>query len=371
MSNTLSLFTGLFKVFLLGTSLIAVQFGIIGLRSAYSEMGQKNNLSFKSSSYFHGLSQALEFAASEWLLMFLLFIDACFTYLIAKVASYFQLQGPCLLCSRYDHVLVKDKKGIYWNSICTHHKSEISSVVCCHVHDKLVDARGICENCLLSSATKNKFSDEAYRLLVGKVKSNPLLEDINRDSSGSRICFCCNEEYISRDYAKNLLFTSSIRYDASETLLMNGEHIKNEKNIFVDESLESFRSSHTGNIQIARSSEFEYHKVDVDSDYESELPVSDGSARALVPEVYLKSGSQFEITDLHNGPATVKKCDVEELKWQDDVNKEDMSQITEVISFDEVPSSNNAATPADPLLETSKFHLLFKECLDVLLKLII
>ncbi|KAJ0837414.1 putative myosin-binding protein [Helianthus annuus] len=52
--------------------------------------------------------------------MFLLFINACFTYLIAKFASYCQHQGPCVLCSRYDHVLAKDKTGIYWDSFFNH-----------------------------------------------------------------------------------------------------------------------------------------------------------------------------------------------------------------------------------------------------------
>lgn len=279
-------------------------------------MSTKNNSSFQSPNYINKLSKALEFAVSEWLLMFLLFIDACFTYLIAKFASYCQLQGPCLLCSRYDHVLVKDKKGIYRDSICNHHKSEISSVVRCHVH-------GICDNCLLSFSTKNKFNDETVRLLVGKLKSNPLLEDKNRDPSSSRICFCCNEQYVS------------------ESLFVNGEYAKNEKNIFVDKSLESLRPSHVGNNnQIASSSKFEYQKVDVNSDNES--------ARVLVPEVHLNSDSQVEVPVLHDELETVATRDTQEVRRQDDdANKEDVSQITEV------PSSNNAETPADVFLETT------------------
>ncbi|XP_071686473.1 uncharacterized protein [Rutidosis leptorrhynchoides] len=237
------------------------------------------------------------------------------------------------------------KKGIYWNSICHHHKLEISSVVRCHAHDKLVDVHRICESCLLSSdtKTKNKFSDETFRLLAGKTKFNPLVEDENRDSSGSRICFCCNEQYVSRDYVKHFLSTSSVHNDA-----------KNEKNIFVDKSLDSLRTSQNGTTQVARSPEFEYHKVDVDSDNESEHLFSvNGGIRAFDLEVHLKPGSQFEVHDLHNGPAIIERRDFEEPKWQNDVNKENLSQVTEQISFDEVPQSSNLATPVDPLLETT------------------
>lgn len=304
-------------------------------------MGSRNNSSFQSHSYFHRLANALEFAVSEWLLMFLLFIDACFAFLIAKFASYCKLQGPCLMCSRFDHVLAKDKKGIYLDSICNHHKSEISSVVLCRVHDKLIDDHGICEKCLLSfiSKTKNMFNAETFRLLVGKMGSNPLLDDRNHDSSHSRICFCCNEEFV----AKNLLPASSIHSDAS----------KNETNVIVDEFLEPFRSSQTGKNQIDRSLEFDYQKVDVNSDGESELMVSDNESgpRDFIHKIHL--GSQSEVVDLHNDPATVAANDSGELKWRTNANKEDTSQITEQISCDEVRSSNLAETPADVFLETT------------------
>ncbi|CAH1448154.1 unnamed protein product [Lactuca virosa] len=248
-------------------------------------MDPKNNFSFQSHNYFHRLSKALEFAVSEWLLIFLLFIEACFTYLIAKFASYCQLEGPCLLCTRYDHLLSKDKTGIYWDSICNHHKSDLSSLVLRHVHDK------------------------------------------------------------------NLLPTSSI-HDASESLFENGEHCKNEKNIFVDKSLESCRSSDLQKIQINHSLEVEYQKVGVNSDNESELLVSDNeTTRDLVPEVLLKSDSHIEVLDLQDLPATVVARDAEELKWQNDEKKEDMPLMTEQNSLEEAPSANIAETPVDASLE--------------------
>lgn len=308
-------------------------------------MGSKNSSSFQSPNYFHRLSKALEFAISEWVLMILLFIDACFAYLIAKFASYCQLQGPCVLCSRYDHVLAKDKTGIRWDSICNHHKSEISSVVLCRDHDKLIDVNGICKSCLLSFATKNKneFHDETFRLFVGKMGSSPLLEDKNHDSSGSRICYCCNEQYDSIDYWKSLLLTNLIHSHASESLSANSEHTKNEKNIFVDESLESFGYSESGKKQMAPSSEVEYHNIDVNSDDKLKLPVS-----VVIPEVHLKSDSQFVVPDLRNDVAT---RDIDEVNSRNDANK---SQITGQISLYEAPISNIEKTnAADVFLETT------------------
>lgn len=296
-------------------------------------MGPRNNSSFQSHNYFHRLAIALEFAVSEWLLMFLLFIDACFAFLIAKFASYCQLQGPCLMCSRFDHVLAKDKKGIYLDSICNHHKSEISSVVLCRAHDKLIDVHGICENCLLSfvTKTKNTFNAETFRLLVGKMGSNPLLEDCNLDYSRSRICFCCNEECVT----KNLLPTSSIHSDVSK-----------------DEFLEPFRSPQMEKNRIDRSLQFDYEKVNVNSDGELKLPISDDeSGRAFIHMIHLDS--QSEALDLHNDPATVAASDSGKLKWLTNANKEDTSRITEQISVDEVRSSNLAETPADVFLETT------------------
>lgn len=317
-------------------------------------MGLKNNSAFQSPNYFHRLSKALEFAVSEWVLMFLLFIDACFTYLIAKFASYCQLQGPCVLCSRHDHVLAKDKTGIYWDSFCNHHKSEISSIVLSHFNE-------ICENCLLSVATKtknkNRFNDETFRLLVGKMGSS-LLQ--NHDSLGSRNCFCCNEQYASRDYVKSLLPTDLIHSHTSESLITNGDHPKNEKNIFVDESVESCKSTHIGKNHISHSSEFEYQKDDVNSGEEAEQQVSD-----MIPEVHLKSDSQIEFSDIHNDSETVATRDIDEVKCQNEENKEDISRINEPVSFDEVSSSYKAKIPADDCLETSKFSLLFRGLLDV------
>lgn len=81
--------------------------------------------------------RVLVLAILEWLLIFLLFIDAIFAYLIMRFARYCELQTPCLLCSRLDHVFGNKRLKHYWDLICSSHKSEISSLV----------ANGRCDSC--------------------------------------------------------------------------------------------------------------------------------------------------------------------------------------------------------------------------------
>ena len=174
--------------------------------------------SIKSHKVSRSLTMVLASVVLEWLLISMLFIDAIFSFLVTKFARYCELQVPCLLCSRLDHVLGNEKLGFYWDLICGNHKFEISSLVLCHLHNKLVDVHGMCESCLFSFATINKSNSEAYRLLVGKLgvdpdigpEEDPLLGDHERGSSSTRNCSCCNESFILRSHAQNLLQNMSI-----------------------------------------------------------------------------------------------------------------------------------------------------------------
>ncbi|CAN7039802.1 unnamed protein product [Brassica oleracea var. botrytis] len=144
-------------------------------------------------------TRALSLAFNEWLLILMLFINSIFSYLITKFADHSDLQSPCLMCSSLDHILgrtTKHLKKSHWDMVCSKHKTEISSLVYCHAHGKLVDVRGMCEACLFSFATTNKSNAETYRLLVGKLgedsssfgggsKSDP--------NTGRRYCTCCNQ----------------------------------------------------------------------------------------------------------------------------------------------------------------------------------
>ncbi|XP_010489401.1 PREDICTED: myosin-binding protein 1-like isoform X3 [Camelina sativa] len=145
-------------------------------------------------------TRALAFAFNEWLLMLMLFVNSIFSYVIARFADYSELQSPCLMCSNLDHILGRTKhlKKPHWDMICSKHKSEISSLVYCHAHGKLVDVRGMCETCLFSFATTNKSNAETYRLLVGKLGDNSYFgsktgRSTNPNCSKLTDCTCCNQ----------------------------------------------------------------------------------------------------------------------------------------------------------------------------------
>lgn len=237
------------------------------------------------------ITAALAAAFHEWFLIFLLFIDACFSYLVTKFASCCQLQIPCLLCSRLDHVLGKEKAGFYWDLICKKHKLQISSLVHCKLHENLVDVHGICENCLFSFATVNKSNAETYRLLVGKLgdvplvglDDDPLIADNSLSALDGRKCSCCHQPWISRGQRCMLFRTGS--YEATELdapLLASNIHDRDER-----EGMRDLSSQKTlGSWKAKKSGDplphIEYEKVKMTSDTESEASnFDDDSATEL------------------------------------------------------------------------------------------
>ncbi|KAJ0237742.1 Myosin-binding protein 1 [Hirschfeldia incana] len=147
-------------------------------------------------------TRALSLAFNEWLLILMLFINSLFSYVITRFADHSKLQSPCLMCSSLDHILgrrtTKHLKRSHWDTVCSKHKTEISSLVYCHAHGKLVDVRGMCEACLFSFATTNKSNAETYRLLVGKLgEDSPFGGGSSKSSdpknTSPRYCTCCNQ----------------------------------------------------------------------------------------------------------------------------------------------------------------------------------
>lgn len=335
-----------------------------------------------------GVTTALVSAVLEWLLIFMLFAEAIFSYFVTKFARYWELQAPCLLCSRLDHVLGNEKLGFYWELFCGNHKVEISSLVMCHVHNKLVDVHGICENCLFSFATINKSNAETYRLLVGKLGEDPtvgpdldpLLEGHKLGSSSKRRCSCCNEPHISKEYAPKLFQTRSI---GSQTGVLDVPlscavgHGLNDLKRRRDRPTGSVRASHVENNVIDPLSHVEYTGLKITSDTESEVLISDDDdAISLAPkEVYSGQCVQMEpcimtfgddftsekpihLTselepslqvseaqpDISTSEASVVAIGhgLEELNWKQVESKVDPSSLTEFVSLDDVPPPSNA-----------------------------
>ncbi|CAN8294924.1 unnamed protein product [Cochlearia groenlandica] len=156
----------------------------------------------KSQTGSRSFTKALALAFNEWLLMLMLFANSIFSYVITKFADYTELESPCMMCTRLDLILERTKHSnkSHWDMICSKHKSEISSLVYCHAHGKLVDVRRMCETCLFSFATTNKSNAETYRLLVGKLgeDSSSCFESKTDISTKPRYCTCCNQLWMAQ-----------------------------------------------------------------------------------------------------------------------------------------------------------------------------
>lgn len=137
-----------------------------------------------------GFTSVLSSAASEWFLMFLLFLDATFSYLLMKFARYCELEPPCILCSRLDHGFGRKKPGFYWSLLCSDHREEISSLVSCSIHCKTANVRSLCEDCLTSVAMQS--------------------------SPDNMICSCCSEALPSISYTQRLVELDPISFGDSK-----------------------------------------------------------------------------------------------------------------------------------------------------------
>ncbi|CAN6439450.1 unnamed protein product [Victoria cruziana] len=257
------------------------------------------------------LTSALAYAATEWLVMFLLLLNALLSYAITKIASFFGLEIPCLLCSRLDHVIGNKAPDFYRELICHAHKLEISSLAYCQIHMKLSDVHRMCEECLVSFATEKKSNPETYRLLVGKlgidfeciggdehsVRLNKQLnissnhgtdihfqEDTSRhasesDSSGMRCCICCGVSLVSnlkptRLFSASLIVNKAAMLEGSSSCSTTCEphNLLNKK---IGSSSGSSQVLSTGKHSQDPMAHIGYSELRITSDSESEVPLSD------------------------------------------------------------------------------------------------
>ena len=339
--------------------------------------------SVKSKKRSWSISAALASAALEWLLMCMLFINAIFSYLITKFACQWELQTPCLLCSRLDHILGSKNLKYYWDLICGNHKLEISSLVFCHAHNNLVNVHGMCENCLFSFATTNKSNAETYRLLVGKLgedSSFVLDQDSPLDdhSSVTRQCSCCNEPWIPRGYCQKLMRAISVDSGAADLDVPLSGAIKHDcSNLKKSKQSIPIISTRQKTSGFDHLSHVGYTELKFNSDTESEVMLSDDDGKNAVHEdisvgyvkpepctisllddsfteklidpvsspepSILASKVQSDAINSHTVTAIASRVpiehDLEELNWQQADCKADSSTPPELISHDNVPPS--------------------------------
>ncbi|XP_076924361.1 putative myosin-binding protein 5 [Bidens hawaiensis] len=141
-----------------------------------------------------GFTHFLLWAILEWILIASLYVDGFIAFVSSVFAKFFELEPPCVLCTRVDHALVRKAPNTYYNeSICECHKKDISSLAYCHVHRKLSDIHYMCDGCLLSFATEKH-----------KSCLNDWLNDHTESVVDVQRCSCCCEPLKTKDSSKDL-----------------------------------------------------------------------------------------------------------------------------------------------------------------------
>ncbi|VFQ86612.1 unnamed protein product [Cuscuta campestris] len=119
------------------------------------------------------------YAVLEWVMILLIFVDGFLALLSDEFARFFELNIPCLLCTRIDCVLSRCRRSwssssaSYDDSLCESHKREISSLGYCNAHKKISNIGRMCENCIGSH---------------GKEKREDTSKEVEMTS-----CSCCGE----------------------------------------------------------------------------------------------------------------------------------------------------------------------------------
>ncbi|CAA2959876.1 Hypothetical predicted protein [Olea europaea subsp. europaea] len=330
----------------------------------------------------------LSSAACEWFLIFLLFVDAAFSYLLTKFANYCELKTPCLFCSRLDLVIRDKKPRCYWSVLCSDHIGEISSLVSCSVHNKLADINGMCEECLMPIAMKNKSNSESYRLLVGKllvdversVLQNLMLnKNIRLVSSGRRACSCCNKTWKAKLNAERLHELTLVGFGASKANVkpplprVPGRSRFSRRDSFKrlrDKFTGQLKNQLAGNKSVDSISHVGYTKLNITSDSDSEVPLSDDDDEGksgfhginVLSEKQAHQASEaitslFDQSVLPDVSELKNKISVtsDELKGDQSHLKPNLSQMAELISLgDGFQPPDVEGVPFDASVETHK-----------------
>ncbi|MBA0699081.1 hypothetical protein Goari_000750 [Gossypium aridum] len=295
------------------------------------------------------------------MLIFLLFIDAAFSYMVTSFAQYCELQIPCILCSRLDHVFGNAKDGFYRTLFCRSHRSEISFLLSCNIHDKLVDSSGMCDECLASHVEGNESNSDMKRLVSGKLGydgncCSQVDEDPTSAYKFTRLCLCCNKPWIPRP-------------SSNRSLLLKSSTSVSKPSIPLPRSLSPINDLKKMNDTVPGKTGFEHlshvgdTEVKISSESESAFPATDNDTGGII--IRNISENKKEQADDPNESHDLRCLAPEnENVVSEHKVKANFNELPELISLDnypptsclmEVPSFSASLLAADliPLVDTS------------------
>ncbi|XLR10302.1 hypothetical protein HN51_046929, partial [Arachis hypogaea] len=323
----------------------------------------------------HGAT-LLTSAVCEWFLIFLLFFESALSYFLARFARYCHLQFPCLLCTRLDRFFGKDKQEFYQNLFCGDHRSELASLASYHAHGKIADGKRMCDDCLLSCTTSTKPNMKSHKLLVGKLgmvnggsssQSPSLSKDSLNGAKGPSTCAGCYKLCKSEQNAlRSIQLKSPKRTFIKPPYIplpqvprqSRSNHRDNSKKTKGQSSGSEDKRSHR------QPSRMVYNEPKMYSDSESDFPFSDDDVasvlpgntsrfKPVVPPRHVLRGLNLPNPNISSPKAMPSRPDSSEepkISKHHDVPEEinlkpenqSSSELPELISLDDVPSSPNA-----------------------------
>ncbi|PON37977.1 Zein-binding domain containing protein [Parasponia andersonii] len=272
-----------------------------------------------------GFMAVLTSAACEWFLIFLLLIDAVLSYLLTKFANYCKLQTPCILCSRLDRVIGNERPKFYHDLFCSNHISEISSLISCHIHNKLADGHRMCDDCIFSLTTKNISLSEMHRIWGGKLGidiDGSSLQSLLLNgyflpcSVGTNPCSCCGKPWrpgqnVQRLY--QLKSSGSVIPKRNVPFPRLPSHGRlHRRNIFKkmrNKSYHSVTSRSLGKSGFDPLSDVGYTELKINSDSESEVPFSDDDDATSSSRENCESKNGFAVQSDSENPSKVPSDD--------------------------------------------------------------
>ncbi|KAM3332906.1 hypothetical protein ACQJBY_028179 [Aegilops geniculata] len=315
------------------------------------------------------LPVALSSTLLEWILMLLLFIDAVYSFLITRFARLCKLPVPCPFCSRLDHVLGNEEPCFYRELICKTHKSEISSLAFCRLHQKLVGAESLCDGCSSSplapkvKQNNNDNTDEPavdVDVLNGTQGADGVLH-----SPLTRICSCCAQHFEQRRVSLFSQKSGELQYAKSPKICTDYP-----VSWQLDESFETKDIYH----QSDHTSHERYSALQMTSDSEVEVPCADDGRDSHPHEAYdmekrdFQEDAVFEIPGVPH-PEVAKPSEMNVQEEQKVADSGDASSADPVPNYDpdsvisgsqmgaEDISSRRRASQHDPLIAIEELSL--------------
>ncbi|XP_011097517.1 myosin-binding protein 3 [Sesamum indicum] len=146
----------------------------------------------------HKTVVVLVYAVLEWILILLLLLNSCFSYLIRKFSKYFGLKPSCPWCCRLDQI-------VDFKNVCEAHGTEISKLSYCSNHKRLAEFKVLCSDCSFSRPAR----DGTVHGISSTVAFLSWLSGSMSENRDQSRCSCCDEVLSRKLYAPSVVFKPS------------------------------------------------------------------------------------------------------------------------------------------------------------------